>query len=219
MHQQKSPLQAGFFTAVRCAARRTYSQFLKLRQLSVDVASQDISQSKAPSSPRPFFYARYSVCNEFTQVTSLCVGANSICELSTKTDAMNKLFIRSISILAIALAGSAYAQGGYQPNGYGGVYGTGSNNGAGYQSNGYGGVNGTGRNTGGGYQSNGHGGVNGTGSNVGGGWQSNGSGGINGTGSNVGSGWQPNGSGGYYGTGKNVGRNCQPTSNGGMNCR
>jgi len=110
------------------------------------------------------------------------------------------------------------AGGGYQSNGAGGIYGTGSNAGGGYQSNGAGGVYGTGNNAGGGYQSNGAGGVYGTGSNAGGGYQSNGSGGSYGTGKNLGSGWQSNGVGGAYGTGKNSGHSCQSNGAGGTNC-
>lgn len=71
------------------------------------------------------------------------------------------------------------AQGGWQSNGIGGVYGTGKDTGSGWQSNGIGGVYGTGNNAGSGWQSNGMGGYFGTGRNAGRHCQPNGIGGLN----------------------------------------
>lgn len=67
---------------------------------------------------------------------------------------------RLITCLLPLLPMTVLAWGGWQPNGMGGVYGTGDNTGSGWQPNGIGGYYGTGGNAGRTCQPNGVGGMN-----------------------------------------------------------
>ena len=72
---------------------------------------------------------------------------------------MKRIIFALMVVLGMVTVTTLYADG-YQSNGAGGTYGTGSNAGGGYQSNGAGGFYGTGNNAGQHCQSNGAGGLN-----------------------------------------------------------
>ncbi len=110
------------------------------------------------------------------------------------------------SVLTIAYSG-AYAQAGDQPDGFGGLRGTGYDFGRGYQQG----------SLGGGWSLDGLGGYRGTGVNFGRGWSAGGPGELRGTGGRVGRGWTPDALGGWRGTGGNFGRRCD-SDGGGIRC-